>query len=347
MKKLFRLIILLSFLVLSISFAQAEWAAQYPASSMIFPYVNTLSGFQTFILISNQDTSPDWGGSHGSPSVVVKFNPKCGRGNTQSASLTTKQTVVITPPPAFEGWVEAFVKGDISDESADANYPVSGMSVILDISNGVAYSVKSVQWLGDLSVGGSGDPDVYGCNSSGACSPAWWGGNINEPIVASLWRNSNYGRTMFVLCDPSGRHINELSSNNTTINYLPNMAQLDIYSKSESDTHLSVEWCTGADAGKPGIVTIGVGTTEGPLGVTDTSVSNPIATMTDAPYGFAQAFNLRQFTWIDINGDGNGDSNEDFNTSHLLGAVFTRISNTYFPKAVEAHPMILKWTTMY
>ena len=148
MKKLLISVIAVTVLLLSFSIAVADWDVQAPTTALVFPYFNATPGFQTFILVSQSDTDPDWTQSPDSPNVVVKFNPKCGRGQSRSFSLTTKQSFVVTPPQAIEGWVEAFVKGDISDESADANYPVSGMSVILDISNGVAYSVKSVQWLG-------------------------------------------------------------------------------------------------------------------------------------------------------------------------------------------------------
>ena len=353
MKKVLISAIAVTVLLLSFSIAGAFWAPQDPTTALVFPYFNATSGFQTFVMVSQQDTDPDWGQSSDSPNVVVKFNPKCGRGQSRSFSLTTKQSFIVTPPQAIEGWAEAFVKSDISDEYVDEDYPLSGLAVILDIGNGVAYNIKSVQYTDSyICVDGADEPLFYNCDCDGDCDdPGAWGDDIDDPLFANLWRNSDVGRTMFVLCDPSGRHIATDIPNPApaagwapSALYVSNRAQLDIYSKSETDAHLSVEWCTGADAGKPGIVTIGVGTTAGPLGTTDTSIANPAATMTDAPYGFGQAYTLRSRLWVDANADGLmnlGEMYEDY--VNILGAVLTRISNVYFPNAVDAHMMVTKY----
>jgi hypothetical protein len=351
-KKLLILAIVAAVLVLSCSIASAVFVYQYPEDTLIFAYFNATPGFQTFVMISQQDTDPDWGQSTDSPNVVVKFNPKCGRGQSRSFSLTTKQSFVVTPPQAIEGWVEAFVKSDISDESSDEDYPLSGVAVILDIGNGVAYNIKSIGYYDYLCVDGADEPLFYGwtCDATNSDNNSW-GYEADEPIVGDLWRNSDFGRTMFVLLDPSGRHLETDIPNPLpaagwlpSALYIPNRAQLDIYSKSETDAHLSVEWCTGDDAGKPGIVTIGVGTTDGPLGTTDTSIANPAATSTDAPYGFGQAYNLRTLMWVDASGDGQMQPGEEEDESDLLGAVLTRISNDYFPHATHAKEMVYKWT---
>ena len=363
MKKLLILALVLTVLLVSFSIAGAEWRWQYPSASMVIPYFNATSGFQTFVMISQSDTDPDWGQSSDSPNVVVKFNPKCGRGQSRSFSLTTKQSFVITPPQAIEGWVEAFVKSDIEDEWADIgsgsdSYPLSGIAIILDIANGVAYNLEATQFTEYLCVDSADEPLFYNCDCDGDCDYANWGRTPDTALYARLWRNSDYGRTMFVLCDPSGRHLaTDIPDPAPAEGWLPsalyvsNRAQLDIYSKSETDAHLSVDWCTGADAGKPGIVTIGVGTTAGPLGTTDTSISNPAATMTDAPYGFGQAYQLRNRLWVDegngIGGDPDGLMNvgemyEDY--TNILGAVLTRISNVYFPHATHAQSMANKYT---
>jgi hypothetical protein len=352
-KKVLILAIAATALLLSFSVVSANWEWQYPEPAMVFPYFNALSGFQTFVMVSQSDTDPDWGQSIDSPNVVVKFNPKCGRGQSRSFSLTTKQSFIVTPPQAIEGWVEAFVKSAIEDEYSDEEYPLTGIAVILDIGNGVAYNIESVQYYEYLCVDGADEPLFYNCDCDGDCGTLFWANNIDNPIFARLWRNSDYGRTMFVLCDPSGRHLaNDIPDPAPAAGWLPsalyvsNRAQLDIYSKSETDAHLSVDWCTGADAGKPGIVTIGVGTTAGPLGTTDTTIANPAATMMDAPYGFGQAYNLRSMMWIDDNTDGlmnTGEMYEDY--SNVLGAVLTRISNVYFPNTTHAQQMASKWTT--
>jgi hypothetical protein len=350
-KKVLILAISVTVLLFSFSIAGAEWEYTYPNTSLVFPYFNATSGFQTFIMVSQEDTDGEWGQSSDSPNVVVKFNPKCGRGESRSFSLTTKQSFVVTPPQAIEGWVEAFVKSDIADESADEDYPLAGIAIILDIGNGVAYHIESIGYYDYLCVDGADEPLFYGWEcDAGNSDENTWGFDIENPIVARLWRNSDYGRTMFVLCDPSGRHLaNDIPNPLPAAGwlpsalYVPNKGQLDIYSKSETDAHLSVEWCTGADAGKPGIVTIGVGTTAGPLGTTDTSIANPAATMTDAPYGFGQAYNLRTLMWVDANADGLMQVGEDYDESDLLGAVLTRISNVYFPHAIHSQQMICKW----
>jgi hypothetical protein len=353
-KKVLILAIAATALLLSFSIASADWEYQYPEPAMVFPYFNATSGFQTFILISQQDTDPDWGQSIDSPNVVVKFNPKCGRGQSRSFSLTTKQSFVITPPQAIEGWAEAFVKSAIEDEFANYEYPLSGIAIILDIANGVSYSVEPTMWDEYLCVDGADEPLFYGwdCDATNSSSNTW-GYEAENPIVARLWRHSDNGRTMFVLCDPNGRHLaNDIPDPLPAAGWLPsalyvsNRAQLDIFSKSETDAHLAVDWCTGADAGKPGIVTIGVGTTAGPLGTTDTSIANPAATMTDAPYGFGQAYNLRTLMWVEsVTTDGLMQQGEQEDESDLLGAVLTRISNVYFPHATDAHSMVYKWVT--
>jgi hypothetical protein len=350
MKKLLILAIVATALVLSFSVANAQWEYTYPDSALVFPYFNATSGFQTFIMISHEDTD-EWGQDDESPNVVVKFNPKCGRGQSRSFSLTTKQSFVVTPPQPIEGWVEAFIKSDISDESSDEDFPLAGIAVILDIGNGVAYHVESIGYYDYLCVNSAAEPLFYGWTCDGVNSDNnTWGWESDQPIVARLWRNSANGRTMFVLCDPNGRHLaNDIPDPAPAAGwapsalYIPNKAQLDIYSKSESDAHLSVEWCTGDDAGKPGIVTIGVGTTAGPLGTTDTMIANPAATSTDAPYGFGQAYNLRELMWVDATGDGLMQVGEERDESDLLGAVLTRISNDYFPHAIHSQQLINKW----
>jgi len=350
-KKVLILAIAVTALLLSFSIAGASWEYQYPEPAMVFPYFNATSGFQTFVMVSQSDTDPDWGQSIDSPNVVVKFNPKCGRGQSRSFSLTTKQSFIVTPPQAIEGWVEAFVKSAIADEYSDEEYPLTGIAVILDIGNGIAYNIETVQYYDYLCVDGADEPLFYNCDCGGTCSTPYWGDNSDYPVFARLWRNSDVGRTMFVLLDPSGRHLaTDIPDPLPALGWLPsalyvsNRAQLDIFSKSETDAHLSVEWCTGADAGKPGIVTIGVGTTAGPLGTTDTSIANPAATMTDAPYGFGQAYTLRSMFWVDDNTDGlmnTGEMYEDY--TNILGAVLTRISNVYFPHAVNAQQMVMKY----
>jgi hypothetical protein len=361
-KKLLMLTIVATVLLLGFSIASADWEWQFPEPAMVFPYFNATSGFQTFILISQQDTDPDWGQTPDSPNVVVKFNPKCGRGQSRSFSLTTKQSFVVTPPQPIEGWVEAFVKSSIEDQYSDSEgqneYPLSGISVILDIGNGVAYNIESIQYAFNLCVDGAAEPLFYNCDCDANCISPNWGDDSYDPIVTRLWRNSANGRTMFVLCDPSGRHLANFIPDPTpaagwqpSALYVGNRAQLDIYSKSESDAHLTVDWCTGADAGKPGIVTIGVGTTAGPLGTTDTSIADPAATLSDAPYGFGQAYNLRTLSWVDINGDGLMTYNvappfeDQENFGNILGATLTRISNDYFPHATHAQQMASKWVT--
>jgi hypothetical protein len=353
-KKLLILTIAATVLLLGFSIASADWEWQYPEPAMVFPYFNANSGFQTFVLISQQDTDPDWGQSTDSPNVVVKFNPKCGRGQSRSFSLTTKQSFVVTPPQPIEGWVEAFVKSAIDDEDSNEEYPLSGLAVILDIGNGVTYNIESVQYYANLCVDSADEPIFYNCDCSANCVDPNWGDDSYDPIVARLWRNSDFGRTMFVLCDPSGRHVDAAIPDPLpaagwipSALYVGNRAQLDIFSKSETDAHLTVDWCTGADAGKPGIVTIGVGTTAGPLGTTDTTIADPAATSSDAPYGFGQAYNLRDLMWVDsIVADGlmqQGEEVTDY--SNILGAVLTRISNVYFPNATHAQQMASKWVT--
>ena len=98
MKKVLILAIALTALLLSFSIAGADWWMEYPSTSMVIPYFNATSGFQTFVMVSQSDTDPDWGQSSDSPNVVVKFNPKCGRGQSKSFSLTTKQSFIVTPP---------------------------------------------------------------------------------------------------------------------------------------------------------------------------------------------------------------------------------------------------------
>jgi hypothetical protein len=352
-KKLLILAIAASVLLFGFSIAGASWYLEYPSSSIVIPYFNANSGFQTFVLISQSDVDPDWPQSVDSPNVVVKFNPKCGRGQSRSFSLTTKQSFVVTPPQQIEGWVEAFVKSDVSDESVDGDYPLSGLAVILDIGNGVAYSIETIQYYYNICPDGAGEPLFYNCDCGGTCSDPYFGWTADDPLMARLWRNSANGRTMFVLCDPSGRHLdNDIPDPAPAAGWQPsalyvgNRAQLDIYSKSESDAHLTVDWCTGTDAGKPGIVTIGVGTTAGPLGTTDTTIADPAATLSDAPYGFGQAYTLRNRMWVDdVVADGliqPGESTDpDEHDTNILGAVLTRISNVYFPNATQAESM--KW----
>jgi hypothetical protein len=369
MKKLLIVTIAAVVLLLSFSVASANWEYQFPSDALVIAYFNATPGFQTFIMISQQDTDTFFGQSVENPNVVVKFNPKCGRGESRSFTLTTKQSLVVTPPQPIEGWVEVFVKSAIEDESAGGIFPLSGVAVILDIGNGVAYNIKSINYFYSLCLNSSDEPLFYGstCDASSVFPVSWGGEEISGliyPIVADLWRHSDYGRTMFVLCDPSGRHIANAIPDptpaigwNPSALYIPNKAQLDLYSKSETDAHLSVEWCTGDDAGKPGIVTIGVGTTDGPLGTTDTMINNPAATSLDAPYGFAEAYNLRILTWVDVNQDGlmtddatidstlppfsPYEENTMINT--LLGAVLTRISNDYFPHAIHAKEMVVEF----
>jgi hypothetical protein len=356
-KKLLILAIAASVLVFGFSTAQAFWSWQYPSGAMVFPYFNATSGFQTFVLISQSDTDPDWGQNDISPNVVVKFNPKCGRGQSRSFSLTTKQSFVVTPPQAIEGWVEAFVKDDV--EGVDDGYvsrhsdALSGLAVILDIGNGITYSLESTNYRREICADSASEPLFYNCDCDGDCDTPDWGDNADPSVLyARLWRNSEFGRSMFVLCDPSGRHLDaDIPDPAPAAGWIPsalyvgNRAQLDIYSKSETDAHLSVDWCTGDDAGKPGIVTIGVGTTDGPLGTTDTSIADPAATSTDAPYGFGQAYELRTKFWVDDNNDGLMQVGEDYDDySNILGAVLTRISNDYFPHATHAQSMANKYT---
>jgi hypothetical protein len=354
MKKLLILAIAVTVLLLSFSIASAEWYGAYPSSSMVIPYFNATSGFQTFVLISHRDTDAPWGQDSDSPNVVVKFNPKCGRGQSRSFSLTSKQSFVVTPPQQIEGWVEAFVKSDLSNDYVDGDYPLSGVAVILDIANGVAYSINTVQYYNYICPDNAMEPLFYNCDCGGSCTDPDWGEEPDEPIYARLWRNSDVGRSMFVLCDPSGRHVdNDIPDPAPAAGWIPsalyvgNRAQLDIYSKSESDAHLTVDWCTGDDAGKPGIVTIGVGTTAGPLGTTDTTIANPAATFSDAPYGFGEAYQLRGRLWYDANEDGlmqpGENTDPDIQVTNILGAVLTRISNAYFPHATNAQQMEYYW----
>jgi hypothetical protein len=360
-KKLLILAIAATVLMFSFSTASAFWTWQYPSGAMVFPYFNATSGFQTFILISQVDTDPDWGQNDESPNVVVKFNPKCGRGSSRSFSLTTKQSFVVTPPQQIEGWVEAFVKSDISDWYLSVGEEaLTGIAVVLDIGNGITYNIESTQYRREICTDSANEPLFYNCDCTADCDDPDWGDTADtSPLFARLWRNSANGRSMFVLCDPSGRHVatdnipdaSPAAGWQPSALYVSNEAQLDIYSKSESDAHLTVDWCTGDDAGKPGIVTIGVGTTAGPLGTTDTTIADPAATSTDAPYGFGQAYQMRNYFWVDINGDGlmssaaqayTEESISDY--SNILGAVLTRISPTYFPHATQAQSMANKYT---
>ncbi len=362
-KKLLILTIAVTVLLFSFSIANAGFYNEYPESVMVIPYFNATSGFQTFVLVHHQDTD-DWGQDDIDPNVYVKFNPKCGRGQTRSVTLTTKQSFVVTPPQPIEGWVEIFAKNDISDNpdddqfsgDFDANgqgwgYPLTAMAVVLDIANGVSYGVEGNGYWNYLCADVADEPLFYGWDCDGGNqASSGWGWDWDDPITARLWRNSDNGRTMVVLCDPSGRHLDTDIPVPTGSGwlpsdlYVPNKAQLDIYSKSETDAHLSVEWCTGDDAGKPGIVTIGVGTTDGPLGTTDTSIANPAPTMTDAPYGFGQAYNLRVLMWVEsVTTDGLMQPGEQVDESHLLGAVLTRISNVYFPHATYGQNMFYKY----
>jgi len=355
-KKLLILAMAVTVVLFSFSLAGAYWEWQYPGSSMVIPYFNATAGFQTFVLISHQDTDPDWGQDSTDPNVNVRFNPKCGRGDITSHSLTTKQSWVFIPPASssIEGWVEAYEKTDISDQSQDDDYPLSGIAVILDIANGIAYSLETVQYYEYICVDSTNNPLFYNCDCTGVCTGPEWGDYEDDPLVARLWRNSANGRTMFVLLDPSGRHIATSTIPVPAAGhwlpselYVSNRAQLDIYSKAETDSHLTAEWCGGTDAGKPGIVTIGVGSTTGPSGiVTDLLINDPAAGLTDAPYGFGQAYNTRRWFWIDLNSDGlmqPGEEIEDY--SNILAGVLTQISPTYFPHATHAQQMASKWTT--
>lgn len=335
-KKGLIIVAVLSLMLLSFGIAVAEeWEAQHPNSVLVFPYYTATSGFQTFILISMMDTQT-WVNSYGpvglSPSVHVKFNPKCGRGSASALTLTSKQTLVSTPPGGGEGWVEVFYKTDIADGSSDYDIPLNGYAVILDIANGVSYGYRSMGYQGDIIVDGATEPLNY--------NDAFpdWGEDINTAIVSNLWRHSNNGRTVIVLLDPNGGHYNDCAG--TTL--LSNRAQLNLYSKSETETSLQAEWCTGANLGEPGIVTIGVGTTDGVFGTTDASIANPGATITDAPYGYATAYNLRDIT-IDANAGDWGPGCCGTTISGLLGVSFTRISNAYFPHSTDAQRMDVFW----
>jgi len=325
------LLSVLGVLLLGLGIAQAGWEAQYPESVMTFPYYNKAAGFQTYILVSHMDIPTTWGTSIVNPNVHVRWNPKCGRGPALSASLTTKQTLVFTPATdaTDEGWVEVFIKEDIEDGSSDGDWPLNGYAVILDIGNGVAYGYKSLQYYGEIDTDGSNAPVAY-------IEYPYWGEDIDNPIVANLWRHSDFGRTVIVLLDPNGLHRSSCSA--TT--YLSNSAQLDLYSKSETDSHKTLTWCAGDDAGKPGIITVGVGTTSGLFGTTDTSINNPLNTMTNAPYGYAIAYNLRTVTDAP---SGCYDPASNNTISNLQGVVFTRISNSDFPKTVDSHRMDYYW----
>lgn len=338
MKKIVSLLALASLVLLSYGLSEANWEAQYPESVMTFPYFTKASGFQTYILVSQMDIPTTWGTVSTPPNVNVRWNPKCGRGPSLSFTLTTKQTLVMTPPAdaASEGWVEVFIKEDIQDGFSDGDWPLNGYAVILDIANGVAYGYKSLQYYGDIDVDGSNSPVAY------TDTDPYWGEDIDNPIVANLWRNSNYGTTVFVLLDPNGLH---RSACNAT-SYLSNSAQLDLYSKSETDSHKTLTWCAGDDAGKPGIITVGVGTTSGLFGTTDTSIANPSETFTNSPYGYAIAYNLRPITDAPSGcyDPGNSTGTDTVATiSALQGVVFTRISNASFPKAVDSHRMDYYW----
>jgi hypothetical protein len=301
--------------------------------------------------VNHQDTDPDWGASPLNPNVYVRFNPVCGRGTAKSVTLTTKQSWVLTPDDPMEGWIEIFEKSDIADWFADEDYPLMGTVVILDIVNARAYSLEANEYYANLCVDGTTSPLFYGWNCDGTgSSNNTWGWNSFNPIVSTLYRPSNFGRTMFVLLDPNGRHLANVIPNPAPAAgwapatwYVANSAQLDLYSKSETDQHSPYTWCTDADAGLPGIITIGVGTTAGPVGTTMTSIPNPAATMNDAAYGFGQAYNLRTLMWVDANNDGLMQPGEEYDESDLLGASLTLVSPTWAANAINAQTMVYKY----
>ena len=332
-------------LFMGIGTAKAYMEAQYPGSVMLFPYYNHASGFQSYVVVEHQDVDATWGTSATNPNVLVRFNPKCGRGEALSLTLTTKQTLVVSPPADApdEGWVEVYIRDDISDWSADDDWPLNGVVGILDITNGIAYVYKMITYYEEVWVDGSNDPIAY-------YDHQYWGVNQYNPIVTNLWRHSDFGRTMIVLLDPNGHHVSDCASNT----FISNSAQLDIYSKSETDAHKTLFWCDGDDAGEPGIITVGVGTTDGPLGTTDDMISNPLSTSTDAAYGFGYAYNLRTNMWLDFDLDGAVDAGtEDFGAGctagdehhvPLLGVSITRVSND-MPATIDTHRMDYLWLT--
>jgi len=353
MKKLLVLAFVVMIVTVSFSTAEADWEWRYPGTALVGPYFNSLPGYQTYVLLNHQDTSPDWGTSPLNPNMFVRFNPVCGRGNAQDITLTTKQSWVIIPADSLEGWVEIFEKDDISDWFADEDYPIMVTVVILDIANTRAYSLEANEYYADLCVDASNSPVFYGWDCvGGASSNNTWGWDAFNPIVSTLYRPSTNGSTMFVLCDPNGRHV----ANNIPPApappgwlpadlYVPNRAQLDLYSKSETSTHAPYTWCDGTGVGllgDPGIITIGVGTTAGPVGPTMTSIANPGVTMNDAAYGFGQAYNLRSVMWVDVNGNGFMNVGEGRLESDLLGASLTLISPTWTPNAINAQTMYYK-----
>lgn len=350
MKKLI-LAVMLGVLLLGFGIAHAAWEWRYPGTALVIPYMNTTSGFQTFVLINHQDTDPDWGNSVTNPNVYVRFNPKCGRGQAKDVTLTTKQSWVMTTDVQQEGWMEVYEKSDIADNSADEDFPLMATAVILDIGNGIGYSLEANEYYSSLCVDGTTSPLFYGwtCNG-GASDNNTWGYDEDNPIVSTLYRPSNYGKTMVVLCDPNGRHLGAVIPNpapavgwDPATKYVSNRGELDIYSKSETSSHQAYTWCDTTDAGKPGIITIGIGTTAGPLGTTDASISNPSTTMNDAAYGFAQSFNLRTLMWVDANSDGLMQVGEDRLESDLLGATLTRISPVWAPNSINAQTMVYKY----
>ena len=376
MKKLLILAITVTVLLLSFSMAVAEWDWQYPSTSMVIPYFNSLPGFETYVMISHMDTSPDWG-TDGDINVHWRFNPKCGRGPVTSATLTSHASFTKKPTDANvngEGWVEIYEKTDVNtdDDYVNGDYALSGIGLVLDITNGLVYNIETVQYYYDICVDGSGDPLFYNCDcDASSCDTPYWGSDEDYPVTARLFRESDFGRSMFVLLDPSGRHIATDvipdpapnagwdPANCTTVptpascKLVANKAQLDIFGKDETDAHLAANWCAGADTGKPGIVTIGVGSTTGPSGiVTDLMINNPSGLL-GAPYGFGQAYQLRNYFWADDNGDGlmggpagaGPTTTEDIaDLTNILGAVLTQVSPTYFPGATHAQNMASKWT---
>jgi hypothetical protein len=327
-----------------------EW--RYPGSAAVGAYMNSTTGYQTYVLINHQDTDPDWGPSPDYPNVYVRFNPKCGRGNSKDVTLTTKQSWVLTPDPvAQEGWVEVFIKTDIQDESQDDDYPLMVTVVILDIANSRAYALEANTYYSRLCVDGTVSPLFYGWNCAGTLSSSdSWGYDADNPIVSTLYRPSTHGSTMVVLLDPNGRHVaNPIPAPPAPPGWAPadlyvgNMAELDLYSKSETSSHVPFEWCDGDDAGLPGIITVGVGTTAGPLGTCDAMIPNPGTTMNDAAYGFAQAYNLRPLMWVDADGNGFMNVGEERDEADLLGATLTVISPTWTPNAIDAQQMVYKY----
>lgn len=356
-----------------------NWVWQYPETALIIPYFNCSTGFQSFVMISHVDTSPDWG-TDGDVNVFWRFNPKCGRGNETSAILSSHASFVKKCTDAganFEGWVEIYEKTDIADGFADADFALEGIEVILDLTNGVVYNIETVGYKDHLCVDGSGRPVFYNCTCSGSdCSTPGWGDNSSYPILARLFRESDFGRSMFVLLDPSGRHIDTTGIPNPApsagwdpsacalahgcgptdvpgCKFVSNWADLHILGKDETNAELAPQWCCDGDVGKPGIVTIGVGSTTGPSGiVADQMINNPSG-LTDAPYGFGQAYNLRDNFWVDANLDGvmNGGpawpSTVEVRSgfSNILGAVLTQISPMWFPYATHAQQMASKWTS--